>query len=322
MHALTGCVALNMKRHPEPALALPKEKHLSYHKQPLQILSHEHIDSRSHSDIFEIKFAPHVNVLHKKYDVTITYYRVKGNQPRPLVLCLPIMDGKNVVARIFANYLASKGYHTAIVHKQHEMFNELTADNYKALLNLGLEQIVYNHMQALDWLETRPEIDASRIGVAGISMGSIKALLLTAYDSRIRCAFAALTGGDLPDILSYSDDGGVVRTREQILANTELSLDELREDLRQHITHDPILLAPYIQTEQVMLILASLDTTVPFEKGQALRVALRKPETIYLLGNHISSAIFINYILEQCDHFMRRKLDVPNRASRRSMRRQ
>jgi|GEM_PF-985728 len=317
---LSGCTSFDMQKNAaalQPPLPLPPEKALSYTRQPIHIRSYEHLATRSKCDIFRLKFAPHVNVLHQRFDVTITYYRNKGAGPRPLILCLPIMDGKNKVAKIFANYLASKGYHAAIVHKQKDMYKQLTADNYKTLLNLGLEQIVYNHMQAIDWLEDQPEIDRDRIGVAGVSMGSIKALLLSAYDPRIKATFAALTGGDLPYILSRSDDGGVTRTRQAILANTGLSLAELREDLRQRITHDPMLLAPYMDTREVMLILASLDTTVPFEKGQELRKALRGPETVYLLGTHLSSVIFLNYILEKCDHFMRRKLDVPTRASKK-----
>lgn len=315
---LTGCASINTKTSDyEGPTTLPAEKQLAYEKRPIQILSQKHIDSRPNCDVYQMTFMPHVNVLKKPHKVTITYYRSKEIEPRPLVLCLPIMDGKNKVAKIFASNLANRGYHTAIVHKQKDMYKQLNAQNYRELVNLGLEQIIYNHMQALDWFETQPEIDANKIGVMGVSMGSIKALLVSAYDQRIKGTFAALTGGDLPYILSYSDDGGVTRTRKAIIEATGLSLEELQTDLAKLITHDPLLLAPYIDKTRVMLVLASEDTTVPFEKGEELRSALGKPETVYLLGNHFSSVMFITYILEKADHFMRRKLDVPNRAPRK-----
>jgi pimeloyl-ACP methyl ester carboxylesterase len=41
---------------------------------------------------------------------------------------------------------------------------------------------------ALDWLAARPDVDARRIGVLGISLGSIVALHLAAHDPRIACA--------------------------------------------------------------------------------------------------------------------------------------
>jgi hypothetical protein len=48
---------------------------------------------------------------------------------------------------------------------------------------------------ALDYLCTRPEVDASRIGATGMSMGSTRAWWLAALDERVACpvAVACLT---------------------------------------------------------------------------------------------------------------------------------
>lgn len=50
----------------------------------------------------------------------------------------------------------------------------------------GLE--VWNGMRALDYLQTRPEVDASRIGATGISGGGVMTWYLAAADERIRVA--------------------------------------------------------------------------------------------------------------------------------------
>ena len=46
--------------------------------------------------------------------------------------------------------------------------------------------MVYDSIRALDYLETRPDIDAGRIGTLGLSMGSTMAWWLAALDERVK----------------------------------------------------------------------------------------------------------------------------------------
>ncbi|HEV7732169.1 MAG TPA: prolyl oligopeptidase family serine peptidase [Candidatus Binatia bacterium] len=58
--------------------------------------------------------------------------------------------------------------------------------------------------QVLDWLTTLPEIDPTRIGIAGISTNGFKALQATAFDKRLRAAVAIAACGDYHCFLESS----------------------------------------------------------------------------------------------------------------------
>jgi len=47
---------------------------------------------------------------------------------------------------------------------------------------------VWNAMRAIDWLESRPEVDAARVGVTGVSGGGVMSWYLTALDDRVKAA--------------------------------------------------------------------------------------------------------------------------------------
>jgi dienelactone hydrolase len=50
---------------------------------------------------------------------------------------------------------------------------------------------VFDVMRTIDWIETRPELDAKRVGCMGISGGGTCTLFSTALDPRIRAAFVS-----------------------------------------------------------------------------------------------------------------------------------
>lgn len=52
---------------------------------------------------------------------------------------------------------------------------------------------VVEHRRAMDYLATRPEIDSTRIGALGLSMGGMMTMALASMDSRLRAAVAGVT---------------------------------------------------------------------------------------------------------------------------------
>ena len=88
------------------------------------------------------------------------YYDIHGDQPVLVIMVLPILGGSNGISSAFARFFARNGYAVLLVYRQ-KKYKELEHLDY---LNDILAQIVFDHMQAIDWLETQPDIDVSRIG--------------------------------------------------------------------------------------------------------------------------------------------------------------
>lgn len=56
-----------------------------------------------------------------------------------------------------------------------------------------IQESIGEDRRAMDFLTTRPEIDANRMGVLGLSMGGIQSFALAAMDARIKVVVAGLT---------------------------------------------------------------------------------------------------------------------------------
>ena len=65
----------------------------------------------------------------------------------------------------------------------------------------AVRQAVLDNRRALDWLQTRPDIDPAKMGVAGISLGGILAPLIAGVDHRARVLVTIVGGGDVSDLV-------------------------------------------------------------------------------------------------------------------------
>jgi len=103
----------------------------------------------------------------------------------------------------YALELAQRGYVT--LAPDYPGFGENRTDPYALGYASATRKGVYNHMRALDLLQSLAEVDPARIGVIGHSLGGHNGLFLAAFDARVRAvvtscgftSFARYFGGDL-----------------------------------------------------------------------------------------------------------------------------
>ncbi len=80
-------------------------------------------------------------------------------------------------------------------HFQNKELGEVQRKGYLTLREIYI-QTTRDYRRAIDYLETRPEIDKQRIGLFGYSMGGAQAYLLTGVDPRIKSAVSCCAPKD------------------------------------------------------------------------------------------------------------------------------
>ncbi len=129
---------------------------------------------------------------------------------RPAVLCLhqTTAIGKGEPAGLggdkpYALELADRGYVT--LAPDYPNFGEYHCDPYALGYASATMKGVWNHIRAVDLLQSLPEVDAERIAAIGHSLGGHNAIFLAVFDPRIKavvssCGFNAFPkyyGGNL-----------------------------------------------------------------------------------------------------------------------------
>jgi len=85
------------------------------------------------------------------------------------------------------------------------------ADTFKYMLWKGQVlwgMMMFDEFRAFDYLATRPEVDANRLGVLGMSMGATKAWWLAALDPRVRACMDVCCLTDFQELIKIHNLSG------------------------------------------------------------------------------------------------------------------
>ncbi len=236
--------------------------------------------------------------------ITFEFYEPSGDSPSPVVLLMPILNGQKHLMRPFATKFARNGYAAVIID---------TVQRRTLLDDLGdpepaIRLSIQRHRRVIDWVETRPDLDASRIAVFGASLGGFNALYLSAMDPRVSVATTALVGGSLPYVLVNSDERRIVEATEAAKARLSMEDEQLLDFLSKNIETDVLALAAHMNADRVLMILTKYDTTVPYDSQLRLRDAMGNPEAITLPTSHNMAAAYLFYLRSRVLKFFDRKL--------------
>lgn len=126
-------------------------------------------------------------------------------KPQPVVILLHGLGDRKTVDYIEAghDHYIRDGYAVLRIdidnhgdRKEHDYDFDLT-DGYRYWTRDLVTQTVFDLRRGIDFLETRTDVDASRIGYYGISLGGVIGTIFCGVDERVKAPVIALAGGNL-----------------------------------------------------------------------------------------------------------------------------
>jgi dipeptidyl aminopeptidase/acylaminoacyl peptidase len=208
------------------------------------------------------------------------------NSKVPGVILLHGKDGRAEDMLIAAQFLATRGYASVIpeyvghgARRNSAKPVQMFGGNPQVLRDSIIESI-QDVRRALDLLAVQPEVDATRIGLMGYSLGAIMGSITTAVDPRIDTAVLVVGGADWKTLLTQSTERDAAKWR------TEGEAKESDLALLEGI--DPKNFAAHITPRPVLLINGTQDKIIPRAAAESLFEAAKEPkEQIWLEYGHL-----------------------------------
>jgi dienelactone hydrolase len=150
-----------------------------------------------------------------------------------------------------------------------------------------------DYSRAVDYLVTRPEVDAERIGYVGISWGAITGVTYVAHDSRIKVMGSMVGGGNFGGLLGPAADPN---------GNGPPPIDPVH-----HVGR--------IAPRPLLMLNVTKDQLVPRQFAEALHQAAGKgAEVRWLETDHFFSDVDRREVAESVIEFMEENLPARDRT--------
>jgi len=140
----------------------------------------------------------------------------------------------------------------------------------------------------LDWAETQPGIDESRIAMVGFSMSALVTATVMGNDPRVSAAVLMMAAADFADIFTVCGNrAGEVR--EHVLTEYGWSLEQYHDFFEELFEPaDPIGYVGRYDPSSIFMIDAAFDDCMPRSSREALWNATGRPKRLTLLSRHRS----------------------------------
>jgi cephalosporin-C deacetylase-like acetyl esterase len=250
---------------------LPVAKYYEY-DQDLPLLDSVHLlrDTTDH----QLFYLSYQSVHDQKVTALMTLPK-EPEQPVPTIILMHGLGDRKTVDYIEAGnqYFLDAGY--AVLRLDISNHGDRFKYDYDFDLTEGyrywtrdlITQTVFDLRRAIDFIQTREELDPSRIGYYGISLGGIIGTIFCSVEERVDVPVIVLAGGNL---------------------NLMFGKNAISGDTRDYLSIiDPINYVAKISPRPLLMINAEDDDVVPPITSKLLYNAAKKPkEIIWHPGRH------------------------------------
>jgi dienelactone hydrolase len=279
-------------RADDAAAEVPDRFRLPTHAFPAEAAKRYDLEY-SGVEVYDVRFPSPVTSEHPENNtVHAEYYRPKGKGPFPAVVVLDILDGKQVVSRGQALWLAQNDVAALIVYLPYYGPRRPAGTRVRMLMpNIdhsvaAVTQGVLDCRRAAAWLAARPEVDPDRLGIVGTSLGSFVGGVAAAAEPRFKNVALLLTGGGLVDAFFDHPKAAPYRGLIELLGGNKNRLKKLIDPV------DPLTYADRLKGKRLLLIGASRDDVVPPAALERLWQATGKPKILWYDATHVGAAVY------------------------------
>lgn len=272
---------------------VPEAFRMSPHTFPAKVVQKYDL-VHSEVEVLSVTFpSPVKSPVEENNTVHAEFFRPKSAGKHPAVIVLDILDGKQIVARSQALWLAQHDVAALVVYMAY-YGPRRPADSKERMLSPDVEKSVANVRQtvldcrrATAWLASRPDVDADRLGVLGTSLGSFVGGVVAAAEPKLSRACLLLGGGGLVD--SFSE-----MPKAELIVKGLALVGFTREKLKKMVGPvDPITYADSLKAKKLLLIAASRDDVVPPAAMKRLWEATDKPPLVWVDATHVGAAAYL-----------------------------
>jgi dienelactone hydrolase len=306
----SGCAVRSYALEGERApLAVPDEVAARFAYERLDEVKLERLDldedvARVFSGSVTIRLVDDPEPLHVQFE----YWQARSARgPAPTIVITPILGGGRDLALYHCRSFNEAGMHAVLVDRGSKVLRKSWPID---AVERGLRRAVAGRRAVVDWLHTRSDVDSTRLGAFGISMGGILTSVLLAVEPRLTSGVVALAGGDVPSIISQSVESRLVEWRAakaEELVTTEAEVEAL---LRASLVSDPARMAPFVDPRRVLFVSTRWDTVVPPDNQELLWRELGRPLRYDLPAGHYTGIVFLPYVMGVAVEWLEQRFQI------------
>ena len=223
-----------------------------------------------------------------------TYIPTGNAEPVPVVFMLPPLGGANQLDVLMAQTFCKNNV-AAII-----LTTNLTGLDGPSLVAVTDHDHTHRRVAAalkgaMVLARTFNEINPEKMGLFGASLGGILGSVAYSVLPEISAGTFLVNGGDVPNILANSDQGVVVKLKNQRMAEQHFTTtEEYERYLNENLKIDPMHFTRFIQSDTIKLFLSKADKSVPSADQMLYYNALGQPkETKFYMIGHAETIVAV-----------------------------